>query len=359
MRGDVKNIRFEYAALGVMILSVGLLYGMVLSGTTGDSPAQTSPAQTSKVGLTAETPATTAPSTVAVVEPSQDVTSAQPDKADLLSAENDSGLSDQSVSDLVSEFQRKEYQLGGVLAGNVEVPRILVDAMPADIAGVQSPSRRKRVFIKLMLPLALRVNEQIMAERARLTKMSKKLGGLFGKLDAGEQAWLDEMRRRYRVKSTDIAALLRRVDVVPPSLALAQAAEESGWGTSRFAREANALFGQRSFTKGTGLVPLSRDDGEVHEVVAFDRLLDSVAAYMANLNSHYAYKDFRRAREDQRRTRGHLDGYDLAGTLNRYSERGDAYVGTIKSIIEKNGLRTLDRARLGAGETMLTIESSI
>lgn len=354
MRGKGKNIRFEYAALGVMILSVGLLYGMVLSETADEAPAQAP-----KLSLTSATPATTASPVVAAVERSQDVAAARPDKADVSNPANNTVVSDRSVANLANDSQRREYQLGGVLAGNVEVPRILVDAMPADIAAVKSPSHRKRVFIKLMLPLALRVNEQIMAERARLTKMSKKLNGLFGTLSPGERVWLDNMRRRYRVKTTDIDSLLRRVDVIPPSLALAQAAEESGWGTSRFAREANALFGQRSFSKGAGLVPLSREDGEIHEVRAFDRLLDSVAAYMANLNSHYAYKEFRVAREHQRKTRGVLDGYDLAGTLDRYSERGEAYVGTIRSIIEKNGLRMLDRARLGAGETRRTIDPNI
>lgn len=354
MRGKGKNIRFEYAALGVMILSVGLLYGMVLSETANEAPAQTP-----KVSLTSATPATTASPAVAAVERSQDVDAARPDTAEVSNPGSNTVASDRSVSNLANDSQRREYQLGGVLAGNVEVPRVLVDAMPADIAAVKSPSHRKRVFIKLMLPLALRVNEQIMADRARLTKMSKKLNGLFGTLSPGERAWLDNMRRRYRVKTTDIDSLLRRVDVVPPSLALAQAAEESGWGTSRFAREANALFGQRSFSKGAGLVPLSREDGEIHEVRAFDRLLDSVAAYMANLNSHYAYKEFRVAREHQRKTQGVLDGYDLAGTLDRYSERGKAYVGTIRSIIEENGLRMLDRARLGAGETRRTIDPNI
>jgi Bax protein len=267
--------------------------------------------------------------------------------------------SDITVSSLVSVFRRTDYRLGSVLSGEMSVPRILVDAMPADIAGVKSPADRKRVFIQLMLPLALRVNEQILVERERLTKMNEKLGGFFGTLDPDEAEWLDGMRRRYGLETADIGALLRRVDVVPPSLALAQAAEESGWGTSRFAREGNALFGQRTFAQGKGLVPLSRGEGQNFEVMIYDRLLDSVAAYMANLNSHRAYKEFRLAREYQRKTWGLLDGYDLAGTLERYSERGEAYVGTIRSIIANNDLRTLDSAQLGDGATIVAIDTDI
>ena len=347
MHDQAKSERFEYTALGVLILSVGLLYGMVLSGTTGGSPERVRTAD----GTVA------VPRPVAAVEQPRDIGPARPEKADLLAA--DHGSADHSHPDLVRNIQRTEFQFGGVLAGKVEVPRILVDTVPADIAAAKSPTHRKRVFIELMLPLALRVNEQIGAERARLTEINKKLNGFFGVLDSDEREWLDDMRGRYRVETTDIDDLLRRVDVVPPSLALAQAAEESGWGTSRFAREANALFGQRTFTKGAGLVPSSRDDGEIHEVVPFDRLLDSVAAYMANLNSHAAYAEFRLAREHQRKTRGFLDGYDLADTLGRYSERGEAYVGTIQSIIDKNDLRMLDRARLRADETALVVESDI
>lgn len=347
MHGQAKSIRFEYAALGVMILCVGLLYGMVLSGDSGEPSERMRAADGTLAG----------PRPVAVVEQPREIGSARPEKADLLA--EGSGSADRSDSDPAGNVQLTEFQLGGARAWKVEVPRILVDTMPTNIAGAKSPTQRKRVFIELLLPLALRVNEQIGVERARLTEINKKLNGFFGTLDPDEREWLDDMRGRYRVETTDIDDLLRRVDVVPPSLALAQAAEESGWGTSRFAREANALFGQRTFTKGAGLVPSNRDDGEIHEVVPFDRLLDSVAAYMANLNSHAAYKEFRLAREHQRRTHGFLDGYDLAGTLVRYSERGADYVGTIQSIIDKNNLRMLDGARLRTEETTLVVDSDI
>ena len=352
MLGRTTGIRFEYAALGLMILSVGLLYGMVLSGPSGEAlhpaPAASPPVADAVAPAPSESSQAPVKDTAEVAAQTQHVHATSP-----------AVVSDLTVSNLVSVFRHTDYLLGNILAGETAVPRILVDAMPADLAGVKSPADRKRVFIKVMLPLALRVNEQILSDRKRLTRMEEKLNGFIGTLDPEEITWLEDMRRRYRAKTADIATLLRHVDVIPPSLTLAQAAEESGWGTSRFAREGNALFGQRSFTKGKGLAPLNPDGDQSFEVVVYDRLLDSVAAYVANLNSHYAYSEFRRAREYQRKAQGSLDGYDLAGTLDRYSERGEAYVGTIRSIIEKNGLRSLDRARLGEGDTIIAIDTDI
>jgi Bax protein len=160
--------------------------------------------------------------------------------------------------------------------------------------------------------------------------------------------WLDETAERYGSKSADPADLLTHVDIVPPSLAIAQAAEESGWGTSRFAREGNALFGQRAYkAHRKGIVPVERPEGTSFRVRAFDHLIDGVKSYMHNLNSHPAYRDFREARAKMRAEEGNIDGYDLAGALLRYSERGVAYVKTIRVIMRSNTLRAFDGARLG------------
>ncbi len=113
-------------------------------------------------------------------------------------------------------------------------------------------------------------------------------------------------------------------------------------------REGNAIFGQRTFTEGAGLVPARRDDGKSHEVRAFDWLIESVASYVVNLNSHFAYDAFRRERAEMRRAEVAIDGWALAGTLDRYSERREAYIETIRAIIDINRLRGFDRARLGA-----------
>jgi Bax protein len=140
--------------------------------------------------------------------------------------------------------------------------------------------------------------------------------------------------------------LISRVDVIPPALALAQAAEESGWGTSRFAKEGNAIFGQWTFALRSGLTPLKRDQGKKHQVKVFDSLIDSVRAYTVNLNSHRAYKGFRNTRQDLRRAGVPLDSQALVGKLHKYSERGQAYVSALRELINFNDLSPLDGARL-------------
>lgn len=136
--------------------------------------------------------------------------------------------------------------------------------------------------------------------------------------------------------------LLRRVDIVPPSLALAQAANESAWGTSRFAREGNNLFGQWCYTPGCGLVPMRRELGGRHEVKRFDWPYDSVASYVHNLNTHPAYRGFRQTRESLQDESQTLSGLALLDGLRSYSERGPEYLTAIRNIIVKNDLQSRD-----------------
>jgi len=230
-----------------------------------------------------------------------------------------------------------------------EVPRIFMASLPADLVEDAVPAQRKAVFIKTALPLILHVNELIGVDRARIETLRDR--SLRGELLSDEEvAWLDRTAETYGIARTDrgdFAELLRRVDVIPPSLALAQAAEESGWGTSRFAREGNALFGQRIWRDGDGMVPQDRGEGETYRVAAFAELIDGVRSYAHNLNTHASYEKFRATRLSQRIDGSGLDGYALAGMLTRYSERGPAYVRTIRTIIRSNALDSFDRARLG------------
>ena len=126
------------------------------------------------------------------------------------------------------------------------------------------------------------------------------------------------------------------------SLALAQAAKESGWGTSRFAREGNNYFGQWCYKAGCGIVPASRAPGRTHEVEAFDSPAESVASYMRNINTHSGYKSFREARKVQRSEADALSGVALAAELSQYSERRDAYVAELRQLIVGNDLDRLD-----------------
>ena len=238
-----------------------------------------------------------------------------------------------SAGKLSEIFDSADYALADVRDGGAEVPRLLVEAMPGDLRRLDSTDLRKDVFFNALLPLVLRVNEDIRHDRDRLLAL-QGLQHLGLGPSAESRAWLAELSERYDVADGDIDALLLRVDVVPPSLALAQAAVESGWGTSYSAQRRNALFGQTA--------------GSAVRYAAFDRLIDGVASYARNLNTHPAYAGFRARRAELRAARLELDGYDLALTLTRYSTRGTAYIRDVQAMIRGNDLVELDSARLAA-----------
>ena len=246
---------------------------------------------------------------------------------------------------LAQSYERMGYELDAVRQRNQKVPRVFLAKLPTDLAGLAEVREKKAVFFKSMLPLILRENERILAARTRLQRIHafKQLGQT---LDAPDRLWLMVLAERYRLKTEDTAELLARVDIVPPSLALAQAAEESGWGTSRFAREGNAMFGQWTSGKDAGLVPESRSAGKQHKIKAFDTVQQSVSAYMRNLNSHRAYGKLRQIRQQFRSNGEPPEGRALAEGLKKYSERGEAYVRAIHNIMRKNKLSHLDGARL-------------
>jgi len=206
--------------------------------------------------------------------------------------------------------------------------------------------QRKVTFIRFTLPLIQRANELILRDRDRILDLSRRTERGWA-LSPADEAWLVAISERYGMKKTNIRELLARVDIIPPSLAIAQAAEESGWGTSRFATEGNALFGQRIYRQGNkGMVPHKRPKGKSFKVRAFAELIDGVKAYVHNLNSHFAYKIFREQRAELRAKERHINGYLLAGTLTRYSERGSDYVNSIRSIMRANALGFLDTGKL-------------
>lgn len=253
-----------------------------------------------------------------------------------------------SAGKLYKDFRAIGYRLEDVMAGTENVPRVYVKAMPRDLRHLNSIETRKEVFIKTMLPLILRVNEELRQTRARIGELNNRVqeGGV---LTASERAWLSAQYEKHDVKPGNVKLLLRRVDVIPPSMALAQAAEESGWGTSRFAREGRALFGQRTLVDEPGLVPQAHAGETPIKVKSFDELLEGVRSYARNLNTHNAYAGFRVMRAEMRRSAREVDGFNsmrLIETLESYSARGRDYVDSIKSIIRVNNLRRLDGAKL-------------
>jgi Bax protein len=246
---------------------------------------------------------------------------------------------------LYQTFERIGYNLDTIRAGEAKVPRLFLVSLPDDLGQVHEPKQRKAIFFKTVLPLVLQVNDEILADRARLKVLRDRLAD--GKqLAAVDRLWLIVLAEGYNVKRGDLKLLTARVDIIPPSLALAQAAEESGWGTSRFVREGNAIFGEWTFVEDKGIVPYDRKIGKTHRVRRFASLLDSVRAYVQNLNTHPAYKRLRAERWRMRSDAESLRGGILAATLTAYSERGADYVATIQTIMSTNNLNRLDGARL-------------
>lgn len=272
-----------------------------------------------------------------------------------------------TIDGLEETFADYGYTLDKVRKEEGTVPRLIVSAMPNGLKDMRVIDRRKRLFFRAALPLILTVNEEIYAERTRLLQIIEKTetGGQVA-LTADDAQWTSDLASRYGIDPDeedtsfeDLLEVLRvRVAPIPTSLALAQAVEESAWGTSRFAREGNALFGQWVWDEDDGIVPERQRDGQEYAVRAFDTPLDSVRAYAKNLNTHWAYTKFREQRNEALKTSGPLDGWALAETLTRYSERGPAYVKSLHAIMRVNRLRPLDTAQLANRETMIELAAA-
>ncbi len=212
-----------------------------------------------------------------------------------------------------------------------------------DLNAITHIPERKAAFIDLLMPMIEARNQSLLSQRQELLAMADKLQRNRS-LSRRERARLKELRQRYHVDEERylemgdaLEELLRRIDVIPPSLVLAQAAAESGWGTSRFAREGNNLFGQWCYSEGCGMIPARRPTGNRHEVQRFDNVEAAVIAYYRNLNTHRAYRDFREQRARMRRDDQPLSGHELAGQLRHYSSRGQDYIDELRELIRFNG----------------------
>ncbi|WP_316976048.1 glucosaminidase domain-containing protein [Shumkonia mesophila] len=221
-----------------------------------------------------------------------------------------------------------------------ERPLALAASLPPDLDALGDVERRKQAFVGIVLPLAHQTNQAILADR-RFVDAAVACKDAGKPLAPEAQARLDALSATYKADG-GLDTLRRRLDVVPPSLLLAQAAIESGWGTSRFAREGNALFGQRTTAADSGIKPQGLEETTPVRVATFPHLLASVGAYIHNLNTQPAYKAFRERRAALRAEGRQPDGFDLAATLIAYSERGYAYVGDLRTIIRGNRFDALD-----------------
>jgi len=250
--------------------------------------------------------------------------------------DNTVSLSAETASNLFDELN---YDLKGVRAGQ-KVKPIYLTKLPKDIKTLGDTKKKRELFIKIVLPLILSENSKITEDRKKLFKI---LGKNFNTV--GERVWLKRRFKEYKIDDRDLSKLKMRMDIIPVSIALAQAANESGWGTSRFALEGNALFGQWTWSK-KGISPKNKDPDQSHKILQFQVLKASVKAYKNNLNTHNAYKEFREVRAQLRQENKQIIGLDLIKYLKAYAAIGERYVLIIEDIIEKNSLTDFDKVDL-------------
>jgi len=247
-------------------------------------------------------------------------------------AEDEADLQDQANLSGESSAEEKDY-----------FKKHPVTTKTPDFSAIKDVNERKQAFFSFIKPFVDEKNAQILRQRKRLFSLlaTLKKGD---SLSAKDKAWLSDLRSSSGLdkvdspSTDDIKQLLNYVDVVPSSLVLAQAANESAWGTSRFATDGNNYFGQWCFRKGCGLIPESRDDGAAHEVRKFNDARESVFSYIDNLNQNAAYKKLRAIRANLRKDHDPITGLALVHGLDNYSQRGQAYVDEIEGLIEYNKL---------------------
>ena len=244
-----------------------------------------------------------------------------------------------NASTIKQLFEDTDYKLEDVRTSKLVKP-VALTLLPAEIKMIESTKKRKEFFIQIVLPLVLKENNNIRLDRKMLFNIINKSNNT--KL---EKKWLEKKYKQYGVPSKDLSILKIRMDEVPVSLAIAQAAKETGWGTSRFAQEGNALFGQWTWS-GEGLKPKEADEDKGHKVMKFNVLQASVRAYQRNLNTHPSYENFRLARAHLRDKGKSLDSIILSQFLKNYAETGNQYVEVLQKIIKQNNLKDFDDAKL-------------
>ena len=236
-------------------------------------------------------------------------------------------------------FEDLKYDLKSIRTGALVKP-VYLSKLPKDLKKIKSTKTKKDTFIKIVMPLIIDENNKILENRKKLFKILSKPNNT-----RGEKVWLKRRFEDYSIKNEDVTELKIRMDIVPVSIAIAQAAKESGWGTSRFALEGNALFGQWTWGK-QGIAPLDREKNKGHKILKFPILRSSVQAYKNNLNTHKGYSEFRKKRAELRKLNKKISGLELVQFLHNYAATGTEYTKVLKKIIDQNQLTDFDNAVL-------------
>jgi len=241
-----------------------------------------------------------------------------------------------SASTIEELFKENLYNLDTVKKTKLVNTGNQLTKLPKELKNIESPKKRKKLFIKIVLPLIIEENLRIRFDRKKLFEILNKNNN-----SKRDKAWLEHKFKQYGIKNNDLSKLKIRMDEIPVSLAIAQAAKETGWGISRFAQEGNALFGQWTWS-GEGIKPLDIEKDKKHKVAKFKILKASVRAYQRNLNTHPSYKEFRVERAIQRDNDEELDSLKLVNFLEKYAETGKEYTAVLKKIIIQNSLTDFD-----------------
>ena len=240
---------------------------------------------------------------------------------------------------VIQLFKDVDYDLRTVRNEKLVKP-IYFTQFPRDLDNLQSVQLKKETFLKIVLPLVVAENEKILDDREKLKNLTEKKF-----TSDAEKQWLRQKLLEYKVKKGDLKELIFRMDMIPVSIALAQAAKESGWGTSRFALEGNAIFGQWTWD-GQGIAPLKRDGDKNHKILKFPILRASVKAYKNNLNTHKSYSKFREKRQQLRIKNKNITGLALTDTLKNYAQTGSEYTKILNQIITQNRLSDFELVKL-------------
>ena len=249
-------------------------------------------------------------------------------------------------------FENLKYDLKKIRQGQPVKP-IYLSQLPKDLDRLKNTKKKKDTFIKIVMPLILDENNKILENRKKLFKiLSKSTNSM------GEKRWLKRRFKEYEIKKGDITELKVRMDIIPPSIAIAQAAIESGWGTSRFALEGNAMFGQWTWSKN-GIEPTDKSKNQGHKILKFSMLRSSVKAYKNNLNTHNGYKEFREKRAELRKNNKKISGLKLVNYLYNYAATGKEYIKSLKKAIDQNRLTDFDDATLMNSGKSLPAKASL
>ena len=263
---------------------------------------------------------------------------------------NDETLESKSVDyisqadEMLEIFKKYEFSVDSFL-NDESANLIIFSSLPDDFMEIKSVNERKKLFINTLLPIIYSENLKILEDRKKILDWWNESQGENFSRDFWP-SWLFELSEKYETSDSNLGNLLMKVDVIPISMALAQAAIESGWGTSRYLREGNAIYGQYTFEKDKGIRPERRESNEKFFIKKFSNLSESTRSYFKNINTHRAYDDFREERKKLRMNGVKLSGVKLVKFLTSYSERRDEYVKDVENIIQSNNFMKFDNSYL-------------